>query len=89
MQDFVIDSKLLAMQELGEYFRHSLHKIPEVSVAEFKTSSFCQDMLKKAGFKITTFEGYTGFLADLDSQSENAPRIAIRADMDALENHYI
>lgn len=85
MQDFVIDSKLLAMQELGEYFRHSLHKIPEVSGAEFKTSAFCQDMLKKAGFKITTFEGYTGFLADLDSQSENAPRIAIRADMDALE----
>lgn len=85
MQDFVIDSKLLAMQELGEYFRHSLHKIPEVSGAEFKTSAFCQDVLKKAGFKITTFEGYTGFLADLDSQSENAPRIAIRADMDALE----
>lgn len=85
MQDFVIDSKLLAMQELGEYFRHSLHKIPEVSGAEFKTSAFCQDVLKKAGFTITTFEGYTGFLADLDSQSENAPRIAIRADMDALE----
>lgn len=85
MQDFVIDSKLLAMQELGEYFRHSLHKIPEVSGAEFKTSAFCQDVLKKAGFTITTFEGYTGFLADLDSPSENAPRIAIRADMDALE----
>lgn len=85
MQDFVIDSKLLAMQELGEYFRHSLHKIPEVSGAEFKTSAFCQDVLKKAGFTIATFEGYTGFLADLDSQSENAPRIAIRADMDALE----
>ncbi|CAM3273841.1 M20 metallopeptidase family protein [Helicobacter labetoulli] len=85
MQDFVIDSKLLAMQELGESFRHSLHKIPEVSGAEFKTSAFCQDVLKKAGFTITTFEGYTGFLADLDSQSENTPRIAIRADMDALE----
>ena len=85
MQDFVINSKLLAMQELGEYFRHSLHKIPEVSGAEFKTSAFCQDVLKKAGFTIATFEGYTGFLADLDSQSENAPRIAIRADMDALE----
>ena len=64
MQDFVIDFKLLAMQELGEYFRHSLHKIPEVSGAEFKTSAFCQDVLKKAGFTITTFEGYTGFLAD-------------------------
>lgn len=84
MQDFVIDSKLLAMQELGESFRHSLHKIPEVSGAEYKTSAFCQDVLKKAGFKITTFEGYTGFLADLDKDSK-LPRIAIRADMDALE----
>ena len=84
MQDFIIDSKLLAMQELGEHFRHSLHKIPEVSGAEYKTSAFCQDVLKKAGFKITTFEGYTGFLADLDKDC-NLPRIAIRADMDALE----
>lgn len=84
MQDFIIDSELLAMRELGEYFRHSLHKIPESSGEEFKTSAFCQDVLRKAGFKITTFEGYTGFLADLDIDS-NAPRVAIRADMDALE----
>ncbi|TLD96901.1 amidohydrolase [Helicobacter jaachi] len=85
MQGFNIHPSLLALQTLGIGFRHALHKIPESSGQEFKTAAFCKDILEKCGFIITPFAGCTGFVADMEADSINAPRVAIRADMDALE----
>lgn len=86
MEKFHIKSKLLAMRELGESLRHKLHAIPESSGKEYKTSAFCQQCLREWGYTITSFEGYTGFWADL-KRVDSAPCVAFRADMDALEMH--
>lgn len=85
MEAFNISPDLLCLQEEGFGFRHKLHQIPESSGAEFKTAAFCQNILKQCGYTITTYEGFTGFIANLQAPSANAPTIAIRADMDALE----
>lgn len=83
MKNFNIDENLLNIAESGFEFRHHLHKIAEPSGEEFKTSLFCQEKMREFGYKVTTYEGWTGFIADL-IVSDDAVMIAFRADMDAL-----
>lgn len=80
----VIHHEILALRPFSVKARHHLHRIPEASGQEFKTSAWCQSVLRDAGLKITTWPCCTGFIADLQVNDE-LPLIAFRADMDGLE----
>ncbi|WON76774.1 M20 family metallopeptidase [Serratia sp. UGAL515B_01] len=84
MNDYRISESLKYLDEFSRGVRHHLHTIPEASGIEFKTSSYCKELMKSFGYHITEYPGYTGFHADLDI-SPKLKRMAIRADMDGLE----
>ena len=84
MKNFKIDPELLTLSDFSKTVRGHLHTIPELSGEEYKTSSYCQSILKELGYSITTYEGYTGFIADLHI-NDSFKLIAWRADIDALE----
>ncbi|WP_163390127.1 M20 metallopeptidase family protein [Enterovibrio norvegicus] len=81
---FNLDGKLLAMHEFSIKTRRDLHQIPEASGVELKTTAYCQALMTEMGYTLTTYEGYTGFIADL-TINDSWDRVAFRADMDALE----
>lgn len=81
---FNLDANLLNLHEFSIHTRRSLHQIPELSGHEFKTSAYCQNLMTELGYTLTTYDGFTGFIADLTLNSK-WDRIAFRADMDALE----
>lgn len=81
---FNLDEKLLAMHDFSIKTRRDLHQIPEASGAELKTTAYCQVLMTEMGYTLTTYEGYTGFIADL-TINDSLDRVAFRADMDALE----
>src|ERR1700712_3692878 len=60
--------------------RRDLHAHPELSWSELRTAETVSARVEQAGWRITRF-GRTGFAADL---GEDGPRVALRADMDAL-----
>ncbi|MBD2811257.1 amidohydrolase [Xenorhabdus sp. Vera] len=78
-----VSEKLFALNEFSKKTRQYLHRIPELSGQEFKTSQYCRNLMRNFGYTIKTYEGYTGFIADLIIDPEK-PLIALRADMDAL-----
>ncbi|MDX7986063.1 amidohydrolase [Xenorhabdus sp. 12] len=78
-----VSEKLFELSEFSKKTRQDLHKIPELSGQEFKTSRYCRDLMTSFGYTITDYKGYTGFIADLFVDPEK-PLIAFRADMDAL-----
>jgi len=63
--------------------RHHLHAHPELSYAEFQTSSYIQQQLKEMGvpFKVM---GKTGVIGLLEGKNPGKKIIALRGDMDAL-----
>jgi amidohydrolase len=73
-------------QRLVEIRRH-LHAHPEPSREERETSTYLRDRLLEAGIEAKLARDGLGVTADLDigQPHENAPRIAIRADIDALK----
>ncbi|MEO8001046.1 MAG: M20 family metallopeptidase [Arenimonas sp.] len=71
-----IDAKVLA-------WRRDIHQFPELGNREFRTSKLVADHLKKLGLDVKTGVGHTGVVAILKG-GKPGPRIAIRADMDAL-----
>lgn len=81
---FNFDNKLLELSTFSINARQELHQIPELSGEEYKTSAYCQNIMSECGYSITTYEGYTGFIADL-IVDESFKMVAFRADMDALE----
>ncbi|WCE28896.1 M20 metallopeptidase family protein [Vibrio sp. SCSIO 43137] len=84
MRNFNIENELMNLRDYCISVRQDLHRIPELSGEEYKTSAYCKAELKKAGYEIVEYEGYTGFHVDLTV--DNAlDRIAFRADMDGLE----
>lgn len=83
MTDYICHD-LLKLKEFSTTVRHDLHRIPEASGQEFKTSAYCQSVLRDAGLKIQTWPGCTGFIADIHIH-DSYPLVAFRADMDALE----
>ncbi|MCX6481280.1 MAG: amidohydrolase, partial [Mycobacterium sp.] len=67
--------------DLVEWRRH-FHRHPELGRQEFATTQFVAERLVDAGLNPKALPGGTGLICDLGP--EHAPRIALRADMDAL-----
>lgn len=63
--------------------RHRLHQNPELSNRETQTAALVADHLKKLGLDVQTGVAKTGVIAILRG-GRPGPRIAVRADMDAL-----
>lgn len=63
-------------------WRRHIHRHPELGRQEFATTQFVADRLVEAGLNPKALPGGTGLTCDLGP--EHAPRIALRADMDAL-----
>lgn len=74
----VIESLKSEVQEIFHY----LHENPEISWEEFKTTDYLKKYLEKKGARITTFEDCTGVIGEI---GEGNPIIAVRADIDALQ----
>jgi amidohydrolase len=63
-------------------WRRSIHAHPELGRQEFETTKFVAARLADAGLNPKIFPGGTGLICDFGP--EGAPRVALRADMDAL-----
>ena len=73
------------MQKEMQKWRRELHKIPEIGLKEYKTSSYIKDKLK--GWDIEFKDGYadTGLIAWVKgSKGDSKKSIGLRADFDAL-----
>ena len=67
-------------------WRRQLHRIPEASYKEEKTSQTIASELQKIGLSVQTFSSHYGVCAVIHG-SQPGPVIAFRADMDALSIH--
>lgn len=67
--------------DLVEWRRH-IHRYPELGRQEFATTQFVAERLADAGLNPKVLPGGTGLTCDFGPEHE--PRIALRADMDAL-----
>lgn len=63
--------------------RRKIHKYPELSTKEFKTTELVKNELEKMDIEIETFEKCTGAIGIIKG-NKPGKTIAIRADMDAL-----
>lgn len=63
-------------------WRHEVHRYPELSWQEHRTTALLLNALQDTGARITALPG-SGAIADLGA-SEPARRVALRADLDAL-----
>ena len=73
------------MQKEMQEWRRDLHKIPEIGLKEYKTSSYIKEKLK--GWDIEFKDGYadTGLIAWVKgSKGDSKKSIGLRADFDAL-----
>jgi amidohydrolase len=70
-------------------FRRNLHSHPELSGEEFATTELVSERLAVAGLESRVFASGTGLVCDLDpvGGSDSQPRLALRADLDALAMH--
>jgi amidohydrolase len=65
--------------------RHQIHKNPELSFEEYKTAELAAAEMKKLGFEVEENIFGTGVCATfINSRTEDAKTLLIRADMDAL-----
>ncbi len=71
------------LQEIIDIRRH-LHKYPELSFNENKTSQFIQDKLNEYGIPFQSGFVKTGILGRIDGEKFVGKVVALRADMDAL-----
>ncbi|MDA2894638.1 M20 family metallopeptidase [Mycolicibacterium sp. BiH015] len=67
--------------DLVEWRRH-IHRHPELGRQEFGTTQFVASLLADAGLNPKVLPGGTGLTCDFGP--EDGPRVALRADMDAL-----
>lgn len=79
-----ISEKLFTLEAFSKKTRQDLHKIPELSGQEYKTSKYCRELMESFGYSIRQFEKYTGFTADLIIDPTKS-LIAYRTDIDGLE----
>jgi len=63
-------------------WRREIHKNPELSGCEYRTSNLIKNMLSEWDVKVQEFEEHFGVIGILEGQP--GPCVAIRADMDAL-----
>jgi hippurate hydrolase len=76
----------IVSDELFEWIRgirRTLHQYPELAFKEEKTAEYISSCLKKLGIKHKTGIAGTGIVARMINR-EDAPTVALRADMDAL-----
>jgi amidohydrolase len=64
--------------------RRQIHKHPELSFNEFKTSEFIQSKLREYGIPFKAGYVKTGIVAKIEGKDPKGKVIALRADMDAL-----
>lgn len=64
--------------------RRNLHRHPELSFEEYKTSLFIQEQLNRIGIPFQDGWAKTGVVARLGNGGADTPHVALRADMDAL-----
>ena len=65
--------------------RRDLHSHPEPAGAEFRTNAIVCEHMEMAGLAPQLRSDATGIIVDIDLVESDAPRIAIRADMDCVE----
>lgn len=65
-------------------FRRNLHSHPELSRAEFQTTSLVAGRLEVAGLAPRVLPSGTGLVCDVGDPSGPGPVVALRADLDAL-----
>src|SRR4051794_29956887 len=63
-------------------FYQDLHRHPELSFAEHRTSATVADRLTSSGYEVTTGVGRTGVVGLL--RNGTGPTVLLRADMDGL-----
>jgi amidohydrolase len=78
----VAESWLAAHHDDLVTWRRHLHRHPELGRQEFATTRFVAERLAEAGLNPKVLPGGTGLTCDLGP--DHGPRIALRADMDAL-----
>ncbi len=64
-------------------FRRDIHAHPELSWHEARTTAAVSDHLRRVGLVASTLPGGTGLFCDVPSGG-GEPRLALRADLDAL-----
>jgi hippurate hydrolase len=64
--------------------RRKLHRSPELSFEEIKTAQTIMEELDRLGIKFKYDGKGTGVVGHLSCGDDNAPTVALRADMDAL-----
>ena len=69
------------LAELETIYR-DIHSHPELSMQEERTAGVAADLLRTAGYEVTTAIGKTGVVALL--RNGEGPTVMLRADMDAL-----
>ena len=82
----MIKVKKIVSDELFEWMkevRRAIHQWPELGYKEEKTAELVAKSLKKLGIRYQTGIAETGLVGRLVT-NENAPTVALRADMDAL-----
>ncbi|MFZ2172517.1 MAG: M20 family metallopeptidase [Rhodococcus sp. (in: high G+C Gram-positive bacteria)] len=77
-----VDKWILAHTDDLSGWRRHIHANPELARHEYATTEFVATRLAAAGLSPELLPGGTGLTCDLGPR--NAPRIALRADMDAL-----
>lgn len=66
-------------------FRRNMHAHPELSGEEYATTELVRERLEVAGLRTRVFATGTGLVCDVDPpEPGDRPRLAIRADLDAL-----
>ncbi|MBE0637239.1 MAG: amidohydrolase [Bacteroidales bacterium] len=65
-------------------FRRELHRYPELSMQEFRTSKFVVKQLASFGIRNFQVVATTGIMALIEGRNPGKKTIALRADMDAL-----
>ncbi|NUS15061.1 MAG: amidohydrolase [Streptomyces sp.] len=65
-------------------FRRDLHRHPELSRQEFRTTEKVRARLEQAGLSPVVLPGGTGLMCDIGPDDPGRGRLALRADMDAL-----
>lgn len=78
-----IDAHIGALRPRLAALRRHLHAQPEPSGEEFRTTRHLADVLHDAGVAVTIAPAGTGLVAEPVAQ-DTSPRIAFRADIDAL-----
>ena len=76
------ESWLAAHYEDMIAWRRHIHRHPELGRQEYATTQFVAERLADAGLNPKVLPGGTGLTCDFGP--EHPPRIALRADMDAL-----